>query len=150
MAGIKGKSGAKPGNKNALRNGSNIDRKRLTVGELPTAMIAVKREARSYRRTLEAAVLQARDEVTLMDAHTIDAATACTMAAGIGRWLLRNRFEVMTVADIRATNKEIRDAKRDRAKIVRELDLDGKPPDPWEQLDALDATPVGKGDTDGD
>ena len=122
---------AAKGNKNALKNGSKLDRKRLVVGELPKAMVAVKREARGYRRDLEASVLEAKGEINIVDAHIIDAATAATMAAGINRWLLRNRFETMRVADIRACNKEMRDAKRDRARIIRDLNLDAPPKPAW-------------------
>lgn len=127
MAGKPGRSGPKPGNKNALKNGSRLDHKRLVVGELPKKMIAVRREARAYRRDLEAEVLLVKGQIDTLDAHIIDAATGATMAAGVNRWLLRHKLDVMTVADIRACNKEIRDAKRDRVKIVKELGLDVKP-----------------------
>ena len=56
--------GASKGNKNAYRNGSRIVVKRLVVGELPTSMIAVKREAREYRRGLEVDVSAPHDEPT--------------------------------------------------------------------------------------
>src|SRR4051812_12994531 len=52
MAGIKGKSGAPKGNKNAMTTGARLDLRRLVVGELPLPMIAVKREGRAYRRAL--------------------------------------------------------------------------------------------------
>lgn len=126
----------KKGNKNAVKNGSRIDRKGLTVGELPTKMIACKREAREYRRQLEKAVLDAKGQISHEDNHLIDAATGCTMSAGICRWILRNRFDEMTIADIRATNKEIRDAKRERAKIVKELKL-SEITDPWQEIDNI-------------
>jgi hypothetical protein len=123
MAGIAGRSDPKPGNKNALKNCSKIDRRGLTVGELPTAMISVKREGRKYRRYVEQAVLDCKGVIDDLDNHLIDAAVGCTMSAGIARWLFRNRYKEMTITDIRATSKEIRDAKSERARLVRQLEL---------------------------
>lgn len=123
MAGKKGRSGPPLGNKNALKNGSRLDRQRLTIGELPKKMLSVRREARAYRRELEAAVLDAKGVIDVEDHHLIDAASGCTIAIGVNRWLLRQKLETMSVADIRACNKEMRDAKRERAKIVKELRL---------------------------
>jgi len=149
MAGKPGKSGPKPGNKNALRHGARIDVRRLVVGELPRPMVACKREARGYRRELEGEVLLAQGLATVEELlaagrstkawelitgrinsdghHTINAAVQQTIAIAINRWLLRNRFEKMTVADIRACNKEMREAAKDRARIVRTLELNIPP-----------------------
>ena len=144
MAGIAGRSDPKPGNKNALKNCSKIDRRGLTVGELPVAMISVKREARRYRRYLEQSVLNAKAEIDDLDNHIIDACVGCTMSAGLGRWLFRNRYEEMSVSDIRATSKEIRDAKSERARLVRQLELKKPIENPWLLIDATNA----EGDTD--
>jgi hypothetical protein len=123
MAGKPGRSGPKPGNLNALKNGSKLSHHRLVVGELPRPMISCKREARAYRRELERTVLEVKSVIDPEDCHLIDAAVGATIAVAVNRWLLRNRLDTMTVADIRACNKEMRDAKRDRAKIVKELGL---------------------------
>lgn len=148
MAGKPGRSGPKPGNLNALKNGSRLSRQRLTVGELPRSMISVKREARAYRRYLERTVLEAKRVIDDEDLHLIDAAVGATMAVGVNRWLLRNRLDKMTVADIRACNKEMRDAKRDRAKIVKELGLRVQP-EPMELKDYIEAEHTdGAGGTD--
>lgn len=130
MAGKPGRSGPKPGNKNALKNGSRINANRLVVGELPASMIAVKREGRAYRRDLEAIVLATKGEIGLTDAHHIDTASAATIAAGIARWLLRNKIDTMTTADIRGCSADIVKAKERRDAAVRALDLD-KEADPW-------------------
>lgn len=142
--------GAPQGNKNHLKNGTRVVVSRLVVGELPSEMIAVKREARAYRRSLEVEVLSCRNKATVEevvaasrswkawesfvnermnyeDKNYVAAATQQTLAIGINRWLLRNRFEQMSVSDIRACNKEMRDAAKERAKTIREMGLNVEP-----------------------
>lgn len=106
--------------------------KRLVVGELPSTMRAVKREARAYRRNLEDAVLAVHGEVDTLASHLVDTASAATMHAGICRWLLRNRLEDMTTADIRGCSGDIIKAKQARDAAVKQLKLDAAPPAPWE------------------
>ena len=125
MAGKKGASGAPEGNLNRLSNGSRV--RRLTVGELPNEMIAVKREGRKYRRDLEALVLATKDEINATDAHLIDTATAATVQAGVCRWLMRNKIQTMSVSDIRGTQADIVKAKERRDAAVKALQLDKKP-----------------------
>ncbi len=135
MAGVKGKSGPKPGQRNALKNGSRLNAKRLVVGELPSKMIAVKREGRKYRRDIEAEVIASKGDIDLTDAHLIDTAAAATIQAGICRWLLRNRIKEMTTADIRGCSADIVKAKEKRDAAVKALELDAEPAAPWEVLD---------------
>ena len=104
-------------------------------------MISVKREGRKYRRLLEAEVLFAKVEINLLDSHLIDTAAAATIAAGISRWLLRNRMEKMSVSDIRGCSQDIIKAKTVRDSSVKQLKLDAKPLDPW-----IDAPVVGETD----
>ena len=40
-------------------------------------------------------MLDAKGEINLTDAHLIDTATAATIAAGISRWVLRNKMDGM-------------------------------------------------------
>jgi hypothetical protein len=42
----------------------------------------------------------------------------------------------MSSADRRAASKEMRDATKERAKIVRDMNLDASPVDPWTIVDA--------------
>lgn len=141
MAGVKGKSGPKPGNLNALRNGSKLNANRLVVGELPGTMVSVKREGRKYRTELEAATLHEKGTIDLVDAHHIDTATAATVQAGVCRWLLRNRLETkddegkvvarMSISDIRGCQADIVKAKQQRDRAVEALHLDVESA-PWE------------------
>jgi hypothetical protein len=127
MAVKKGKRGAPKGHLNSLKNGSNLKPRRLTVGELPLQLIAVRREGRAYRRALEAAVVQAKGEVSVLDAHHIDTASAATIQAGICRWLLRHKFKTMSTSDVMACSNQMTKAKAARDAAVRLLGLDIKP-----------------------
>jgi hypothetical protein len=131
-----GSGGNQHGNKNALRNASRLNVKRLIVGELPRTMIAVKREGCAYRRELEAEVLHAKGQINTTDAHLIDTAAAATIQAGICRWLLRHKVETMSTSDIRGCTADIVKAKERRDAAVKALQLDAAPPDPWEVIDA--------------
>lgn len=122
-------------NLNALKTGHSVTH-RLTVGELPHEMIAVKREGRAYRRDLEACVIQAKKEVSFTDSHLIDTAAAATIQAGICRWLLRNRIKVMSVTDIRGCTADIVKAKERRDAAVKALNLNAPPPNEWDVIDA--------------
>jgi hypothetical protein len=122
-----------PGNMNGLKTGRKV--KRLTVGELPASMVAIKREGRAYRRELEAAVVGAKGEIGLTDSHLIDTAAAATIQAGVCRWLLRNRIETMSVSDIRGAMSDIVKAKERRDAAVRALQLDAAAPAPWTVID---------------
>lgn len=119
-----GRSGAPRGNLNNLTNGTGIDRKRLVVGELPAELLSVRREGRAYRRVLEADVLRAKGEISTVDAHCIDTASAATIHAAICRFLLRKKIKSMTTNDVLATSREITRAKRDRDAAVRAIGLD--------------------------
>jgi hypothetical protein len=125
----KKRPGGQPGNTNGLTSGSKMQR--LTVGELPNTMIAVKREGRKYRRDLERLVLAAKDEIGVTDAHLIDTASAATIQAGVCRWLLRNKIDSMSVSDIRGTQADIVKAKERRDAAVKALGLDKPPQNPW-------------------
>lgn len=132
MAGKKGRSGPRPGSLNALKNGSKLSMKRLTVGELPKQLLSVRREGRAYRRTLEAEVLKVKGEITLTDGHLIDTASAATIQAGICRWLLREKIGEMNPAEIRGCTQDIVKAKERRDAAVRGLGLERQPdPMPW-------------------
>jgi len=127
----KRKSGAQKGKLNAVRSGTSIMRTRLVVGELPKQLISVRKEGRAYRVKLEAAVLEKKGDISVCDAHLIDTASAATMAAAIGRWVLRHKLTGMKGTEILACSREIVKAKQARDAAVRALGLDAKPAAPW-------------------
>lgn len=117
----------------ALKNGSRISR--LALGELPKSMFRVTRYAREYRRTLEDAVCAVHgNEVDLTRAHLIDAACTHEQHAQVCRWLLRERLDKMSTADIRECSKQIASSKDARNRAVEQLQLD---PDHEHEITAL-------------
>jgi len=135
FCGVKACSGPKAGNKNAMRTGTGIDRRRLVVGELPRELICVRKEGRAYRVQLEKAVLEAHGEISVTAAHHLDTATAATVQAAIIRWCLRRRFASLSTSEVLACSRELVKAKKDRDAAVRALDLDAPPPNPWDSID---------------
>ena len=77
-------------------------------------------------------------EIPTLEAHLIDTASAATIAAGISRWLLRNRINEMKVADIRGCGDSILKAKQIRDSAVKALALNA-PPEPITLDTYLDA-----------
>ncbi len=116
---------------NAAKNGSRIAKTRLVVGELPKQLLSVRREGRSYRRGLEAAVLEMQETISVLDAHHIDTASAATIHAAICRWLLRHKIGTMSTNDILSCSRELVKAKQCRDTAVKALELDAPPPTPW-------------------
>ena len=108
---------------------------RLVIGELPKPMLRVKRAARSYRRDLESACQDRHGEISVVHAHIIDAAVGNETHAAICRWLLNQKLNDMTPADIITCSRNIAQAKATRNRAVFELDLDTGRDDPWATLD---------------
>lgn len=131
MAGQAGRSGPKPGNLNAARNGTHVARHRLTVGNLPKELLAVRREGRAYRRALESAVIEAKGLISVTDAHHIDSATAATIQAGICRHLLRTKIKEMKTTDVLNCTQAMTRAKQARDAAVKALNLDQPAAPPW-------------------
>ncbi len=122
MAGIKGRSGPKPNNLNAAKNGTSLTR--LTLGELPKTMRRQTQMARKYRRGLEQLVVDAKGEVNATDAHLIDEATGAEVHASVCRWLLRTRLEKMSVGDVARCSEQVMKARSARNRAVERLGLD--------------------------
>jgi len=117
------KLGPPKGNLNALKHGRNSKQLRFVLGELPKPMRRVTRYVREYRRYLEAATVELRGDIGDSDAHAIDEASTCEQTIGVSRWLLREKLDAMSVGDVLACMREIRQAKAQRNKAVRELGL---------------------------
>lgn len=126
FVGKKGRSGPAKGNLNGVKTGAQLSR-RLTVGELPGPLIAVKREGRAYRRFIEAEVIAAKGEISATDAHLIDTASAATIHCGICRWLLRHKLDTMGTGDVLACSREITKGKEARDRAIKALNIDVKP-----------------------
>ena len=129
MAKQKKPTGAPAGNLNALKTGTRM--RRLTLGLLPRPLQRQLANVRMYRRELESIVLEARGAVNTVDAHWIDEACAAETHAAICRWLLRHRFDKMTVVEMTRCSEQILKSKAVRNRAVQQLNLDAPPPDPW-------------------
>ena len=127
---------------NNFKHGNGLTYRRLVVGELPKKMLAVKREALVYRRALEAEVLAVKGDISFVDAHLIDSASAATMAAGICRWRMRHKLDEMAGKDIEQSAMNILKAKGVRDTAIKALDLDAPPVAPWINGEVV----VGEGD----
>ncbi len=117
---------ARPGR---MTNGTHLTR--LTLGELPRTMLRQKRAACQYRRGLEKAVIEAKGEVSMVDAHLIDEASGAELHSSVCRWLLRTKLETMSVSDIARCSEQIMKARACRNRAVERLQLDTPPPMPW-------------------
>lgn len=113
--------GLAKGTRNAMRTGKYV---RLTIGELPRELRTAKRIARSYRRCLEAAVVEVHGEIDTVAAHRIDEAVTAELHAAVCRWLLQHRIETMTTKDIRECSASAMKAKSQRNRAVEMLRLD--------------------------
>lgn len=129
---------------NNLRNGSRAYR--LALGELPKRLARVTRYCRQYRLGLEQAVAEANSgNVTITQAHNIDAACGHEQHLQIMRWLMRERIDKMSVGDIVKCSAAMAAARDSRNRAVERLGLD-KPVDPWATLDAESSEPEGEDD----
>jgi hypothetical protein len=118
---------------NAVKSGTRLTR--LTLGCLPQRMLRQTRMARKYRRGLEQLVMTAKGEVDAVDAHLIDEASGAETHASICRWLLRERLDTMTVADITRCSEGIMRARAIRNRAVERLNLNAPAALPWQVID---------------
>jgi len=107
---------------NSLKNGARMYR--LTIGELPKQLSRVTRYCRKYRMGLEAAVADAHGEVTLTMAHHVDAAAGHEQHLQVMRWLMRQKLDKMSVADVVKCSSAMAKARDDRNRAVQALNLD--------------------------
>jgi hypothetical protein len=126
--------GAPKANVNGMKTGKHVAIARLTVGEFPRELLSVRREARAYRRAIEAAVVEARGKVSKLDSHFIDTASAATASCAVFRWLLRRRFGTLSTSDVRGLMESLLKAKQIRDNAIRQLKLDRDQEDEIEAL----------------
>jgi len=105
------------GNSCAIRHG-------IKAGKLPKGCLYIERRANALRRQLEAAVIEAKGQVTLIDAATIQ--TVCEWekhAALCQRWL-RKQGDAMKPSEFLEFSREIAKARDGRNKALAALKLD--------------------------
>jgi hypothetical protein len=114
------KGGAPKGNRNALKNGSKL---RVAVGQLPGKLARLARQARDYRELLEQAVEERHGGINAEQAHEIGLAAEAVLHQSICRWLLRQRLDLMTTADVLACSTSLLKAGETRNKAIARLKL---------------------------
>lgn len=106
---------------NSMKSGARLSR--LSTGRLPRKLHRVQRYVADYKRKLEAIVMEIKSEISLTDAHAIDAAVKFEQHSKICMWLLRQRLDEMTTADVRACSEAIAQAATKRNAAMKELQL---------------------------
>ncbi len=126
--------GAPLGNLSAVKTGTALDPRRLVLGSLPPQYVHAERLARQYRRQIEQAVIDQKGEVSLSDAHWIDAAAGHEAHASIMRQILRQKVETLQPGDVVRISESISRARESRNKCFDRLGLDLQSTDPWDAL----------------
>lgn len=122
-----GRSGAPKGSQNAIRHG-------LTAGRLPKDCRYIEYRMNALRRQIEAAVIDAKREVSLTDAAFIQTALRWERHAQLSqRWLTKMHNE-MKPEQLIFFSKEISRASAERDKSIAALQLgEGKSKLTWLQ-----------------
>ncbi len=129
------KGGAPIANKNAVRHG-------LTTGSLPTGCAYVVRSTNELRATLENAVIELRNEVSLYDAAIINTAVRWERHALLAQRWLRLEADKMDASIRLSYSRDVARASAERDKCLKSLGVDVRPgSDPWAALDALPHSP---------
>jgi hypothetical protein len=129
-----GKPGPPYGSANAIRHG-------MRGSAMPKGCHHIDRATSHFRRQLEAAVFEARGEITLVDAAYVNTAYRAERHAQLAqRWLYREA-DKMSAADRLNYSREVVKASESRDKAIASLKLDYQASDVWASL-TLPVTPA--------
>jgi hypothetical protein len=107
---------------------------------LPKGCHHIDRATCHYRRQLESAVLEARGEITLVDAALVNTAYRAERHAQLAqRWLHREAAN-MSPADRLGYSREVVKASESRDKAIASLKLERQSSDLWATLESLPIT----------
>lgn len=124
--------GAPAGNSNSVRHG-------LRANKLPARLAWADRRVNSFRKVVEQAVIDAKGEVSLVDAATIQTCLRFEKHAILaGHWLAKE-IDNLSPDQRLAHSREVAKASAERDKCLRSLGID-TPPDVPELADYLDGT----------
>jgi hypothetical protein len=117
------------GSANAIRHG-------MRGSAMPKGCHHIDRATCHFRRQLEGAVLEARGEITLVDAAFVNTAYRAERHAQLAqRWLYREATS-MTPADRLNYSREVVKASESRDKAIAALNLTKRPSDLWATLES--------------
>jgi len=113
------KRAASLGNRNAMRHG-------LRASMLPKGCGYIKEECDKLRVQLENAVMNARGELSILEAATIQSAIRHETHARLAARWLRNEAADLEPNERLSFSREVARASTERDKCIRELKLNGK------------------------
>jgi hypothetical protein len=120
--------GAQPHNRNALRHG-------LRGAGLPRGAEHIGRAVNQFRRQLETEVLNARQEITTVDACLINRAFRSERHSALCQWWLARDDEKLSPMERLAFSREVVKGSESRDKAIAELRLPMRPDaDVWAGL----------------
>lgn len=122
-------------NKRRPRSGNHL-RHGLHAGQLPRDAKHIEIRMNILRRNLEAAVLEARGEVTLTDAAAVQTATRWERHALLAQRWLTKQYDKLTPEQRLTFSREVAkaSAERDKALACLRLDRDAKGKDMLDEL----------------
>ncbi len=130
--------GAPLGNTNAVRHG-------MRGAGLPPGCQHIQRATCHFRRQLESAVMEARGEITLVDAAFVNTAFRSERHAQLAQRWLAKEAENMTPSDRLNYSREVARASSDRDKAIVALNLPKRPDaDPWLTIQHHPTTPTNR------
>lgn len=118
------KPGAPLGNVNNLRHG-------LRAGQLPKDAKYIENRLNAFRRQLEAAVFEAKGEVSLVDAATIQTCLRWERHAALAQRWLNKQYAELKPEQRLTFSREVARASAERDKALATLKLDTATHDPW-------------------
>jgi hypothetical protein len=137
FCGKPGRSGAPRGNSYATKHG--LRSAGIKTGMMPKGARYIQHRINALRRELEAAVVAAKGEVSLVDAATIQTAVKYEAHGCLAqRWLRLNEGEMKPLERLQFS-REIANASSQRDKAIAALELGRNKQFPWLEEAASDA-----------
>jgi len=128
-----GRSGPPKGNANAIRHG-------MSGGKLPKDCKYIENRVNALRRQVEAALIEAKGEIGIVDAASINSVLKWERHGLLAAHWLRHEAEKLTVSERLKFSEAIAKASDARDKAIRLLGLTrDKVKDAW---DAIDCAPA--------
>lgn len=103
-----------------LRNGLQVSR-RLVLGKLPDELRGVENRRGRFRKTLEAAVVEAHGDISLVRAAMVAEATYWAGSIAIIDWLYRQRLKDLKATEIAQMSRQQAFAMGKARSIMTEL-----------------------------
>ena len=130
------------GNTNASRHGLRT-RFSLRLGKLPKKFRAVENDVNAFRRLLESLIVEAKGEITILDACLVNTAAKHERASRLCHAWLRKHDSDMSHSDRLSYVKQIASSSAERDKAIRSLNLEASgEADIWKDLHSPIASPA--------